>query len=84
MQAADISHYYSSSSEEEPLTQSIARKQNQAVETIANPSMKEVAADLASGDIDIAVTKEMRNTSRKMKKMAQSAKRWLGLRSTTA
>ena len=61
-----------------------AGNQRQTVVATTKLYLKEAAAELVSEDSDIAITKEMRNTARTMKQMAQLAKRRPGLRSTAA
>ena len=70
MSPAEIAHYYSFSSEEEHLTPSHTGNQRTNVATTKKPSSKKAVAELVSEDRDIAITKEMRNTARTMKRMA--------------
>ena len=80
MTPAEIRHYYSSS-EEEPISEPAPKKSGESqVEVTMQPLFEAMKTQDDSEDSDVAITKEVRTGStRIMKRMAQSAKRRLGL-----
>ena len=85
MTAAEIRHFYSSSSEEERVSEPAATKKggSQVKETL-QPLFNAMEAQEESDDSDVAFTREVKTGStRTMQRMAQAEKRRPGLRQTT-
>ena len=84
MMPAEIRHYYFSS-KEEPISEPAPEKSGRSqVEETLQPLFEAMEAQDESEESDVAITKEVcTGNTRTMKRMAQAAKRRLGLHHTS-